>query len=313
MAPSNPGNESVIAVIRRLFTQGEAKMYAITGITGKVGGAVARALLAAGQPVRAVVRDAGRAHVWAERGCEVVTASMDDVTSLTAAFDGARGVFILPPPEFDPLPGFPEAHATIDALKTALISAAPAKVICLSTIGAQATETNLLTQRTLMEQALRDLPMPMTFLRPAWFMENAEWDVTQARATGTISSFLQPLDKAVPMVATADVGRIAAQLLLQTWSGVRVIELEGPRPVTPNDIAATFAQILGHAVVAEVVRRDTWEALFRSQGTKRPLPRMRMLDGFNEGWISFEGKEAERVKGEVELETVLRTLVSQAA
>jgi uncharacterized protein YbjT (DUF2867 family) len=32
-------------------------MYAITGITGKVGGALARELLATGQPVRAVVRD----------------------------------------------------------------------------------------------------------------------------------------------------------------------------------------------------------------------------------------------------------------
>jgi uncharacterized protein YbjT (DUF2867 family) len=41
-------------------------MYAITGITGKVGGAVARTLLAAGQPVRAVVRDAAKARSWAE-------------------------------------------------------------------------------------------------------------------------------------------------------------------------------------------------------------------------------------------------------
>ena len=32
-------------------------MFAITGITGKVGGEVARNLLAGNQPVRAVVRD----------------------------------------------------------------------------------------------------------------------------------------------------------------------------------------------------------------------------------------------------------------
>lgn len=285
-------------------------MYAITGITGKVGGAVARTLLAAGQPVRAVVRDADRARSWAERGCEVVTANMDHATSLTAAFEGARGVFILPPSEFDPAPGFPEARAVIDAVRAALQSARPGRVVCLSTIGAQATETNLLTQRTLMEQALRDLPMPVTFLRPGWFMENAEWDVVPARDKGVISSFLQPLDKAVPMVATADVGRVAAQLLQETWSGVRVVELEGPRRVTPNDIAATFAGILGHTVRAEIVARDTWEALFRSQGMKEPLPRMRMVDGFNEGWIDFEGKEADIVKGEVQLETVLRALVS---
>jgi hypothetical protein len=45
---------------------------------------------------------------------------------------------------------------------------------------------------------------------------------------------------------------------------------------------------------------------------KEPMPRIRMLDGFNEGWIAFEGEEAGIVKGEVELETVLRALVSQA-
>ncbi|PRX36516.1 uncharacterized protein YbjT (DUF2867 family) [Paraburkholderia sp. BL18I3N2] len=287
-------------------------MYAITGITGKVGGAVARTLLAAGQPVRAVVRDATRARSWAERGCEVVTADMGDAASLTAAFEGMQGVFILPPPTFDPSPGFPEARAVIDAVHGALQSAAPGKVVCLSTIGAQATETNLLTQLTLTEQALRNLPMPVTFLRPGWFMENAAWDVAPARDNGVISSFLQPLDKAVPMVATADVGRVAAQLLLQTWRGVRIVELEGQR-VSPNDLAQTFAQVLGRPVRAEVVPRETWDALFRSQGMKEPLPRMRMLDGFNEGWICFEGDPADIVKGEVELETVLRDLVSQAA
>jgi NAD(P)H dehydrogenase (quinone) len=45
--------------------------------------------------------------------------------------------------------------------------------------------------------------MPIVFLRPAWFMENSSWDVAPARAQGIIPSFLQPLDKPVPMVATA--------------------------------------------------------------------------------------------------------------
>src|ERR1700677_2170077 len=190
-------------------SQGEAAMYAITGITGKVGGALARTVLSVGQPVRARGRAAARPRWWAERGCEVPTADMDDAASLTAAFEGTHGVFILPPSEFDPLPGFPEARAVIDAVRGALESAAPGKVVCLSTIGAQATETNLLTQRTLMEQALRELSIPVTFLRPGWFMENAAWDVAPAGDKGMISSFLQPLNKAVPMVAPADVGRVA--------------------------------------------------------------------------------------------------------
>ena len=48
----------------------------------------------------------------------------------------------------------------------------------------------------------------------------------------------------------------------------------------------------------KVVPRESWDALFRSQGMKNPVPRMRMLDGFNEGWIEFEVKEAGSQKGE---------------
>jgi len=287
-------------------------MYAITGITGKVGGALARALLAAKQPVRAVVRDADKGQYWADLGCEVALADMNDAAALGAAFKGATGVFILPPSEFDPAPGFPEARAVITAVSSALQSARPGKVVCLSTIGAQASQSNLLTQRTLMEQALRQLGLPVTFLRPGWFMENALWDVQSARDNGVIHSFLYPLDKSVPMIAAADVGQVAAQLLLESWSGTRIVELEGQH-VTPNDIAATFAHVLGRAVHAEAVPRETWGALFTSQGMKDPVPRIQMLDGFNEGWIEFEGGNARLVKGKTSLETVLRMLVQQTA
>ena len=287
-------------------------MYAITGITGKVGGAVARHLLAAGLPVRAVVRAAARAGEWARRGCDIATAHMEDAALLAAAFEGATGVFILPPSDFDPEPGFPEARAVIDAVSTAILKARPEKVVCLSTIGAQADEVNLLTQRTLMEQALRELPIPVTFLRPGWFMENAAWDIAPARDNGVIASFLQPLDKPVPMVATADVGRVAAELLQQTWSGARIVELEGPRRVCPNDLVSALARVLNRSVRAEVVDRQTWEMLFRSQGMKDPLPRMRMLDGFNEGWIDFEGHPDDIIRGQVELDTVLREIVSRS-
>ena len=287
-------------------------MYAITGITGKVGGALAHTLLSANQTIRAIVRDADKGRAWAARGCDVALAKMTHTESLTAAFKGAEGVFILPPSEFDPAPGFPEARAVITAVKAALESALPGKVVCLSTIGAQASQANLLTQRTLMERAFSELPMPVTFLRPGWFMENLAWDAPPARDSGIISSYLQPLDKPVPMVATADVGRVAAELLQQHWRGTRVVELEGPRRVTPLDIATAFAKLLGHRVRVDAVPRETWGALFRSQGMRDPMPRIHMLDGFNEGWIEFEHGETGSIKGTVELQTVLRGLLDQA-
>src|SRR5262245_53815582 len=104
-------------------------MYAITGITGQVGGALARTLLATGHPVRAVLRDRAKAGPWAEQGCEIAVAAMDDAAALTTAFAGAAGVFILLPPVFDPQPGFPETRAVLAAVETALLAARPEKVV----------------------------------------------------------------------------------------------------------------------------------------------------------------------------------------
>jgi uncharacterized protein YbjT (DUF2867 family) len=288
-------------------------MYVVTGITGQIGGVIGRILLGAKKPVRAVVRNAEKGREWAKRGCDVALANIEDTSALTAAFMGAEAVFVLVPPSYDPLPGFPEARAIGVALKSALDAARPGRVLYLSTIGAQASQTNLLSQHTIIEKAINSIAMPLTILRPAWFMENCSWDVASARKGGKIPSFLQPLDKPVPMVATADIGKVAAEILQAPWSGRRVVELEGPKRVTPNEIAATFARLLGKQVRMEVVPRESWEALFISQGMKNPVPRIRMLDGFNEGWIEFEHGEEGSQKGGSTLESVLKLLVERTA
>ncbi|HEY4406195.1 MAG TPA: NAD(P)H-binding protein [Xanthobacteraceae bacterium] len=286
-------------------------MYAITGITGKVGGALANTLLEAGLPVRAVVRDAAKAVPWQARGCEVALAEMEDAEALAAAFAGAEAVFILPPSDFDPEPGYPGARRVIEAVRKALKMARPGKVVCLSTIGADAEEDNLLTQRKLLEQALATLPMPVTFLRPGWFIDNAAWDVASARDEGVIHSFLAPLDKRFAMVAAQDVGVTAAALIQEQWTNVRVVELEGPQRVSPNALAAAFAAALGRPVRAELVPHDQWDALFRAQGLRNTTPRIRMLDGFNEGWIDFACDDGNRLKGTISAAEVVATLVGE--
>jgi NAD(P)H dehydrogenase (quinone) len=285
-------------------------MYAITGITGKVGGEIARNLLADGQSVRAVLRDKAKAADWAAQGCDVAIAEMENAQQLSAAFSGAEGVFILPPSDFDPAPGYPEAKRVIDAVTTALMTARPKRIVCLSTIGADAPHDNLLTQRTLMEQSLSPIGLPVTFLRPGWFMENALWDVAPARDEGVVRSFLQPADKPFPMVATKDVGRLAADLIRQDWTGTRIVELEGPARVSANDLAQAFATVLGRPVNVEIVPREHWEGLFRAQGVKNPQPRVRMLDGFNEGWIEFRDGGHSAVKGSTPLLDVIAALVA---
>ncbi len=280
-------------------------MFAITGITGRVGGQLAAALLDARQPVRAVLRDAAKAARWAARGCEVAVAAMDDAAALNAAFAGAEAAFVLLPPTFDPTPGFVEARRTIAAIWTALRVAKVPRVVCLSTIGAEATPENLLTQLQLLEHALADLPAAVTFLRAGWFIENVAGDVEGARSAGVMHSFLQPLDRPISMVATADVARLAAALLRDPFEGHRVVELEGPVRVSPVDLAAALGRALGREVVAQAVARGEWEALFRAQGMTNPAPRLRMLDGFNEGWIAFDPASPRLRRGETSLQQVV--------
>ncbi len=288
-------------------------MYAITGITGKVGGAVGKALLAKEHAVRAVLRDVSKANAWAARGCEVALAAMEDRDQLATAFAGAEAVFILPPSDFDPSPGYPAARRVIDAVVGALKAARPNKILCLSTIGADAPHENLLSQRTLMEEAITATGLPVTFLRPGWFMENALWDVASARDEGILHSFLQPADHRFPMIATQDVGETAADLLVRDCDGTRVVELEGSVRVSPNDLAEAFARALGRDVRVEIVPRASWEALFLSQGMKNPLPRIRMLDGFNEGWIEFADRGRSALKGSTQLADVVAQLIKTAS
>ncbi|OSQ40706.1 NmrA family NAD(P)-binding protein [Thalassospira mesophila] len=284
-------------------------MYAITGITGQVGSNLARQLLSQGHKVRAVVRDAVKGQTWADLGCEMALADMNDTPALTRALGGAKGVFILLPPNFDPSPDFRESKAIIASLCQALADSKPERIICLSTIGAQASQPNLLAQLGLMEQALSKLDLDVTFLRAAWFMENALWDIAPARDTGVIPSFLQPLDKPVPMVATRDIAALAAALLTQPETPAKIVELEGPARITPNQIAADFARSLGKPVRAKIVPRDQWEQIFRAQGMTNPTPRAQMLDGFNQGWIEFENAENTRIKGNTRFADILPDLI----
>jgi len=285
-------------------------MVAVTGITGKVGSQVARGLLAQGQVVRAVVRSQAKGEEWAALGCDVFVASIDDAEAMTEAFRGMDGVFLMTPPNYDPEPGFPDTQRNAAALRAAIEASRPAKIVFLSTVGAQVTELNLLNNSGMTEAMLRTMPVPVAFLRAAWFMENAAWDIESAKS-GVVHSFLQPLDHRIPMVATEDIAQTAVELLGQSWNGVRIVELEGPERYSSNDVAAALASALNTPVRNEIVPRSTWEELFRSQGMKNPLPRIRMVDGFNEGWIDFESGQHGSRKAGTTLQAALQALVSE--
>ena len=287
-------------------------MFSIIGITGRVGGGAAGLLLGMGKQVRAVVRDEARGHVWASNGASVAVADITDGDSLGRAIAGSEAVFVMLPPLFDPSPGFPEAKRQIDSLSAALRQSEAKRIVALSTIGAHVTRPNLLNSLHMMEESFSQLPMPVTFLRPGWFMENHAGDVSSAISEGIIHSYLQPVEHAIPMIATKDIGALAGTLLLESWQGKRIVELEAKTRVSSADIAATLTDILGKPVKAELVPRARWEEVFRTQSMKNPMPRIQMIEGFNEGWIEFEGGREGSVKGQTSLKAVLEEMVRDA-
>lgn len=287
-------------------------MFAVMGVTGQVGRAVANALLDAGEQVRVIVRDAAKGAVWADRGCEVAVTDNRNIPAMTRALTGVDGAFILMPPNYDPSPGFPDTVEANRSVREALDKAKPAKVVVLSTVGAHVERENLLNNLKMSEESFRTLNLPITFLRAAWFMENSSWDLSDARV-GNINSFLQPADHPIPMIAIRDIGTTVSQLLHEDWDGARVVELEGPSRYSAKDIEDALSLAFGHRVTTNVIPHSEWEPLFRSQGATNPLPRIQMINGFNEGWIDFEGGGIEMRKGSTTLNEAISQLVAERA
>lgn len=287
-------------------------MYTVMGITGRVGGVLGHDLLAAGLPLRGVVPDTVNSGRWATLGGEMAVAENGDVDALTQAFRGSEAVFVMLPPNADPEPDFSHARHLIDAIRQALAATRPKRVVCLSSIGADCETPSLLTALHLFETAMLSLSLPVTFLRPAWLMENFAWDIEPARERGELPSYLQPVDRALPMVSASDVGHFAARAMQTPFSDNPIWEIEGPERYSPDDIAAALARALVRDVRAEAVPRAGWDPLFRAQGMRNPLPRIQMLDGFNNGDFRFHDDGKHALRGGVTLVEAIAALVRES-
>lgn len=288
-------------------------MFAVMGITGNVGGAIADALLLHGKKVRGIVRNPAKAQAWKEKGVELVTADYDD--HLIAAFTGVEGIFAMIPPNLTPDPGFPDSVARIAALKKAVVAAKPPRAVFLSSIGSEKTSgLGLITTTHLLEQELGSTGVPSAFLRPGSFMENVLYSLPAARETGMYFAFYQPLDHPYPLIATHDIGRIGAETLLQPWQGNRVIEIAGPAYYSANDVAAALGKALGRPIKAVAVPRETWVDTMAQHGipADRSGAYIEMLDNFNSRWIDFGVPNTEHVKGAADLVTTVSALVARS-
>lgn len=274
-------------------------MYVVTGVSGHTGSAAADALLARGERVRVVVRDAAKGKPWEMRGAEVAVADMGDRIAMTRAFTGARGAYVLVPAHLAAEDLIAAQKPVADALAGAIRQSGLPHVVLLSSVGAQhPTGTGPIRFLHSSEGMIGGAAPNATVLRASYFLENWAAVLGEAKAKGVLLSFLTP-DRAIPMVATKDVGRAAAEALVDPPKGRLVIELSGPRDFTPEDVAAAVGKALGREIRVQGLLLETIvPALMAVGATAGAAALMReMYAGINSGRVAFEGGSAVRRSG----------------
>lgn len=241
-------------------------MFIILGATGRVGSAVASALLDAGEPVTVVTRDERRAAQWCARGATVATVDVGDAGALREVLRRGRRAFLLNPPADPAADTDVEERRTAAAIAAAVEGSGLEKVVAASTYGAQPGERiGDLGVLYGWEQQLLATGVPVAINRGAYYLSN--WDAMRSSAAedGVIQSML-PAGFVLPMVAPADLGEAAARRLRSGIDDVGVEHVEGPDRWAPQDVADAFGRALGRAVAVEVVDPGEWRSTFEAMG-----------------------------------------------
>ncbi|MBC3984845.1 NmrA family NAD(P)-binding protein [Streptomyces sp. AC536] len=231
----------------------------VTGATGRQGGATARALLAAGVPVRALVRDPASERARAVRalGAELVTGDLDDRDAVARAAEGARAVFSVQLPDLAGRGFAGEVEHAANLIEGARAAGVP-QFVHTSVSGAGQHAAWLAGRWAWMEPyysakaGIQDRVRAAgfahwTLIKPCFFMENllpAAGMLFPHGVEGGLVTLLRPATR-VALVAVADIGAAAAAAVAapERFAGVE-LELASDRR-TVAEIARVLSQRLG--------------------------------------------------------------------
>jgi len=224
----------------------EAPLVAVVGATGQQGGATARALLAAGSRVRALVRNPAKpaAQELAAAGAELVRADLTDPSSLSAALDGVGRVFAM-----TTFAGDRGVEGEIADGRRLADAAAQAGVghLVYSSVGGAERHTGVphFESKRRVEEHIEALGLPHTFLRPVFFMDNLTAAGPAVEDGVVVVRLPFPGDVPLQVVSVMDIGAAAAATLTEP---ARVaggaVELGGDE-LTGDQIAAVFGARAG--------------------------------------------------------------------
>jgi uncharacterized protein YbjT (DUF2867 family) len=219
-------------------------MYVVTGATGNTGSVVASKLLAKGQKVRVLGRNAERLRSLASQGAEPYVCDLSDPGALVKAFTNAQAVYVMIPSDLSS-PDF-RAHQdrVTGALAAGLERAGVKHAVSLSSVGADKTEkTGPVVGLHYLEQQLnRVTGLNVLHLRAGYFMENTLAQIGLIQTMGITAGPLRP-DLKLPMIATRDMGVAAAEALLKLdFSPHQTRELLGQRDLTMTEVTAIIGK-----------------------------------------------------------------------
>jgi uncharacterized protein YbjT (DUF2867 family) len=276
-------------------------MYVVAGATGQTGGAVADNLLRHGKKITVLARSAEKGAEWSRKGAKVAVAELEDADALTKALTGVEGAYLLVPPSYDVNDYVQDRANLAGSMAKAVAASGIPHVVLLSSEGAQLDSgTGPIVTNHNAEEALKAAVKNLTIVRAAYFLENWDSVLGAAKDGGVLPTFLTP-DRRIAMVASRDIGRVAAESLLDPARGRRTIELAGPEDYSPEDIAHSLSKVFGRKIEVQAAPMSAAPAVLQSDGMSEDLARLfvEMLEGINSGRIDFERTGAEFKRGVV--------------
>ncbi|HTZ29698.1 MAG TPA: NAD(P)H-binding protein [Streptosporangiaceae bacterium] len=216
-------------------------MLLVSGATGNVGGELVRALAAAGQPVRALVR--GPAPAGLPAAVQVAAGDLNQPGSLAGALRGVSGVFLLP--------GYADMPGLLEVIRQAGVE----RVVLLSGSSADGDTSNAVTAyMAASEAAVRGSGLPATILRPSGFMSNTLQWAPQLAAGDVVRAPFASVR--VAAIDPRDIAAVAAIALTTADHQGQVYRITGPRAILPADRVRILAAVLGRELRFEAQPDD---------------------------------------------------------
>ncbi len=265
-------------------------MIIVTGATGRTGRAATEALLAKGEKVRVVGRDAEKLAPLVALGAEPFVGEVEDAASTTEAFSGASAVYLVLPEDLSQQDLRAHQDRISDSYAASIGQAQVRFVVNLSSIGAQHSKnTGPIVGLHNQEQKLNSIVgLNVLHLRAAYFMENLFMSVKPLRAMGALPGGLRA-DVPMPWIATKDIGQYAAsRLAARDFSGSSIQELHGQRDISMQEAASIVGSAIGKPDLAYVqIPSMTLGISLLQMGLPKKTSQLivEMWDGANAGLI----------------------------